>query len=110
MALVLPLLLLVVFAILDFGRLFHTQMTLTAAAREGARAAAFGGDAADRVRTIAGDDVEVQVQDCPAGGGVGEDARVTVRFTFQFVTPVGLLGGGFDGETEIAGEGVMPCQ
>jgi Flp pilus assembly protein TadG len=110
MAIVLPMLLLVMFAILDFGRLFHTQMTLTAAAREGTRVAAFGGDPAAHIAEIAGDEVDVVVQPCPAGGGVGTDTRVTVRFAFEFVTPIGLLGGGFDGETTLVGEGVMPCQ
>ncbi len=37
MALVMPVLLLVVAAIIDFGRAFMAQQTLTAAAREGAR-------------------------------------------------------------------------
>jgi Flp pilus assembly protein TadG len=110
MAIVLPMLLLIMFAILDYGRLFHTQMTLTAAAREGARVAAFGGDPTAHIAEIAGDDVEVTVQPCPASGGVGADTRVTVQFTFQFVTPIGLLGGGFDGETTLVGQGVMPCQ
>ena len=42
MALVLPMLLFVVFGIIDFGRLLNAQITLTEAAREGARAAAMG--------------------------------------------------------------------
>ena len=40
MALVLPLLLLLLFGIIDFGRVLNAQITLTEAAREGARAAA----------------------------------------------------------------------
>ena len=39
---VLPLLLLIVFGIIDFGRLLNAQITLTQAAREGARLAAVG--------------------------------------------------------------------
>ena len=37
MALILPVLLLLVGGIIDFGRAFNAQMTLTQAAREGAR-------------------------------------------------------------------------
>ena len=36
-AIVLPLLLLIVFGVLDLGRLFHALITITNAAREGAR-------------------------------------------------------------------------
>ena len=42
MALVLPLLLLLVFGIVDFGRALNLQITLTQAAREGVRPAALG--------------------------------------------------------------------
>ena len=41
-ALLLPLLLLLVFGIIDFGRALNAQITLTQAAREGARLAALG--------------------------------------------------------------------
>ena len=41
-ALLLPLLLLIVFGIIDFGRALNAQITLTQAAREGARLAALG--------------------------------------------------------------------
>jgi Flp pilus assembly protein TadG len=110
MAIVLPLLLLVLFAILDFGRMFSAQMSLTAAAREGARVASFGDDPTDRVRTIAGGDVDVSVVACPAGGIPAGDARVTVSSRFTFITPIALIGGGFGGEATLTGQGVMPCQ
>ena len=41
-ALLLPVLLLLVFGIIDFGRALNAQVTLTQAAREGARMAALG--------------------------------------------------------------------
>ncbi len=47
-ALVLPLLLLLVFGIIDFGRALNAQITLTQAAREGARLEALGDPSADR--------------------------------------------------------------
>ncbi len=45
-ALVLPLLLLIVFGIIDLGRALNAQITLTEAAREGVRLAAYGDSAA----------------------------------------------------------------
>lgn len=104
MALVLPLLLLLVFAIIDFGRMLNVQITLTEAARDGARTASLGVDPGDRIRRIAGDDVTVAFGGCVDGG-----ADVTVTREFVFVTPVGLFGGGFDGETTVTGRGVVPC-
>jgi hypothetical protein len=44
LALVLPLLLLIVFAIINFGIIFHNLLTINAAAREGARWAALYSD------------------------------------------------------------------
>ena len=42
MALVLPMLLLVIGGLVDFGRLFYTNLVLSNAAREGARMVAMG--------------------------------------------------------------------
>ncbi|MGN9812305.1 TadE/TadG family type IV pilus assembly protein [Micromonospora sp. BQ11] len=105
MALVLPLLLLLVFAIIDFGRMLNTQITLTEAARDAARTVSLGANPDERVVRIAGEGVDIEASGCVDG-----DATVTLTRTFTFVTPVGLLGGGFDGETELTGRGFMPCQ
>jgi hypothetical protein len=43
-ALVVPLLLLLVFGIIEFGRVYHAQLVVASAAREGARKAAVNGD------------------------------------------------------------------
>ncbi|HEX7745450.1 MAG TPA: TadE family protein [Micromonosporaceae bacterium] len=108
MALVLPLLLLFIFGIIDFGRMLNTQISLTTAAQEGARVAAFGGDPGARVRAITGEDVDVKPgETCPSSTG---DAEVTVTHKFTFVTPVGLLGSGLANEIVLSGRGVMPCQ
>ncbi|TWJ25043.1 TadE-like protein [Micromonospora endolithica] len=104
MALVLPLLLLVVFAIIDFGRMLNTQITLTEAARDAARSVSLGVDPAERVTRIAGPDVAIEAE-CVNGA-----AEVRLTQDFVFVTPVGLLGGGFDGEVELTARGLTPCQ
>jgi Flp pilus assembly protein TadG len=110
MAVVLPLLLLVLFGIIDFGRLLNQQISLTEAAREGARVASFGGDPTSRIRMIAGDDVSVTTVPCPSPATTDVDAQVTVTAQFTFITPVGFIGGGGDGEATLTGRGVMPCQ
>lgn len=112
MAVVLPLLLLFVFGIIDFGRMLNEQINVTEGAHEAARVASFGGDASsatDRAKLIAGDDIDVDVQACPLSGTTEDDAEVTVTHTFTFVTPVGLIGSGFDGEVTLTGQGVVPC-
>jgi Flp pilus assembly protein TadG len=111
MALVLPLLLMLVFGIIDFGRVLNKQISVTAAAQEAARVVSFGGTEDERnarAEAIAGTDIVVTGDACSAG--LTGDADVTVTNEFKFVTPVGLIGGGFDGEITLTGRGVMPCQ
>jgi len=113
-ALVLPLLLILIFGIIDFGRMLNAKITLTEAAREGARATALvGRDAgADRARTAADGFAinDPDVQSCPPSAGQDDDAVVTVTYDFQFITPISLLlGAGGDGTVELSARGVMPC-
>ena len=91
-ALVLPLLLVILFAIVDFGRLYQGQVTLTHAVREGARLGAVGGSTtqvAARVQATAGGlDPAVSVSLPAAAGGsvvVAADAQV------ELITPLGAL-------------------
>ncbi|MEW6173975.1 MAG: TadE/TadG family type IV pilus assembly protein [Bacillota bacterium] len=51
-ALVVPLLLLLVFGTIEFGRIFHAQLVVTSAAQEGARKAAVTGNENDIKETI----------------------------------------------------------
>jgi Flp pilus assembly protein TadG len=124
LALVLPVLLLIVFGTIDFGRLLHARMTLTEAAREGARAVALGeGVDVAKARAVRAASsmtskplptaADVQVTPCGAGADPGA-ATVTVQHTFHFVTPFGglarLLGGAGPGDTvTMAATGVMTC-
>lgn len=120
MALVLPILLLLVFGIIDFGRMLNTQIQLTEAAREGARAAAIQNttDAAEaRVTAVLGaTPVDVYVSDDPApclAAAPGSDAIVQVDHTFTFITPFAALAGlfgGTSGEIDMTATGVMPCR
>lgn len=112
-ALILPIVLLVIFAIIDFGRMLNAQITLTEAAREGARAAALvdpdgataGEERARQAANGALGTIDPEVTDCSNPATV--NAVVEITYEFTFVTPLGLLTG--DGTTELTGHGVMPC-
>jgi hypothetical protein len=113
-AIVLPLLLLVIFGLIDFGRMLNAQIVVTEAAREAARAEALGGDANDLGTRAAQSIGAVKVypeQTCD----ISKDAQFRVAYTFSFVTPVGSLvtmfgGSGFGGDVTLTGRAVMPCQ
>jgi Flp pilus assembly protein TadG len=112
--LVLPVLLLVLFAIVDFGRLLNAKIVLSQAAHEGARAAAIADDSAavDTVNRIVGGLADGM--DEPAISGCetdsGADATVTLTYRFSYVTPLAMFGGfgGGDGTT-LTATAVVPC-
>lgn len=117
MALVMPLLLLIVCAIIDFGRMYNTQITITQAAREGARAAAYGQSAAqieDRVDLATSSLAEpvnvTSTTTCPNSNDVAE---VTVQYDFEFVTPFAMLSGMFgatpEGQYDLTSTAVVTC-
>lgn len=117
-ALLLPVLLLLVFGIIDFGRALNAQVTLTQAAREGARMAALGEPnvvSGTQAAATGLSPVTVTVTSCPAGAGVGVNAVVKASYTFSFITPInaiaGMLGGSGPGATIVlSATGVMPCE
>jgi Flp pilus assembly protein TadG len=120
-ALVLPVLLLIVFGIIDFGRLLSAQITLTGAAREGVRLAALGyPNAAVQARVAAAapdlSGITVTVaQSCPPGAGPTANAQVDVSDPFSFITPIGAIASFFDvsgvgAPLKLTAQGVMPCE
>ncbi len=120
-ALLLPVLLLIVFGIIDFGRALNAQISLTQAAREGARLAALGqsaGAVTSRTQTAAIGLTGVSatiVSACQPNAGATADAKVQASYTFSFITPVGaiaaLIGGSKFGSTmTLTASGVMPCE
>lgn len=120
-ALLLPLLLLIVFGTIDFGRAINAQITLTQAAREGARLASFG-DSSSVVTTGTKNaatglsNLTVTVTTCATGAGAGVDAVVTVSYPFTFITPVGAFASMFGTATfgsstlTITAKGEIPCE
>jgi Flp pilus assembly protein TadG len=113
-ALILPILVVLVFGIIDFGRAFNAQVTLSQAAREGARLAALGNSTGTVTsRTIAAapalSPVTVTVTPCASGATQTTDAVVTVKYTLTFSTPmIGLVG--LPTTKVLTGTGHMPCQ
>ena len=121
-ALLLPMLLLLVFGIIDFGRALNAQITLTQAAREGARLASLGDSTATNGPVVTGTEnaatglspIKVTATSCPPGAGVNVNAVVNVSYTFSSVTPIsaiaGLFGSGFSSSMTLYATGVMPCE
>ena len=112
--LVLPVLLLILFSLIDFGRLMHAKLQLAEAAREGARAAALqtGEDATNTVDALVGgmktNMTPYDIDICGEHPAPGQDASVTLTYRFEFVTPLPGLGVVGDGLT-LTQTAVMPC-
>ncbi len=119
MAILLPLLLLILIGILEFGRVLNVQVSLTEAAREGARYAAIHhsdpgldvqGTALAAAPTLAG--LGVTVTDNASSCTSGANVQVTTSVTLPSMT--GFLDAGFFGAPGIfplsmTGVGVMRC-
>jgi Flp pilus assembly protein TadG len=98
-ALVVPIFLLVLFAIVDFGMAFHAWITVSNSAREGARIGAVHAPAAiieQRVRDTATaldeDNLSVTVTNADdQGGQPGESVVVDVSYDYSLMTPLANL-------------------
>lgn len=107
--LVLPIFLVLLFGLVDFGRAFYSWLLVTNAAREGARAAAVQSDAATINSKLYAslctsypsncslDTTKMTVVKTNVQGARGQEVSVDISYAFTFVTPigpmVGLLGG-----------------
>ena len=115
-ALVLPLLLMVVFGLIDFGRALNEQILLGRAAQQGVRAAALRQtDTVARTQTAARPlvGVGVAITACPAGTAGSTDATVVATHPFTFITPVdafvSMFGGDLGSGPILSGRAVMRC-
>jgi Flp pilus assembly protein TadG len=113
-AFILPLLIVLVLGIAEFGHAFQVSGTLSAAAREGVRVMALQNDpaaarAAVRNAAPALDPAVTNAQititpgSCPTTGAGTTTVRVTVTYPMPFLTD--FFGGGVD----LTGTGVMRC-
>jgi Flp pilus assembly protein TadG len=110
-ALMLPLLLMLVSGMIDFGRALNAQISISHAAREGVRASALGvDDIGSVVRATATSAVavsSVQVTRCPSSGP--GDTTVVVRADVPYVTPIAAFVPGLGTGVTLTGTGVARC-
>lgn len=106
-ALVVPVLVMLVFGIVEFGRGYNAKITVTHAAREGARVLALTADAAaaqdaakDAATSLNPDDLTVTTSSCTPGS----PASVTISYPFTYGVP--FVG---NGTATIKSTGVMRC-
>lgn len=107
-AILLPLLLLLVLGIAEFGRAFNAQITLTNAAREGARVMAITNKPADArtaaqnaaasLGNIPASDIILSAESC------SNPTQVTMTINFTLSTATGIAG-----PFPLNGKGVMLC-
>src|SRR5918998_714430 len=114
-AFIVPVLIVLVLGIAEFGRAFQVSGTLSAAAREGVRVMALQNDpaaaraavqnAASSLRpAVTNAQIAIPVT-CPAdtGAGVTTNVRITVTYRMPYLT--GFFGSGL----QLSGTGVMRC-
>ena len=94
-ALILPILLLLVMGIIQFGIIFSAQIGITNAAREGARVAAVGyseSEVQDTVSHTVGSHISFNLVSTgvvyPAGATIGQDVTVTVVGEVELIVPI----------------------
>ncbi len=102
-ALVLPVMLLMLFALVDFGRGFYSWLIVTNAAREGARVGATQKPLTDIQQRITDSAAGIDTSDLTitvtnVQGPRGQPIVVDLSYDFTFVTPIGnilnLMSGG----------------
>jgi Flp pilus assembly protein TadG len=113
-ALIVPLLIVLVLGIAEFGHAFQVQGTLSAAAREGVRAMALQNDPAlarSAVRNatstlnpaITDAQITITPASCPQTAPVSSYVRVTINYRMPFLTDF------FGAGVSMTGTGVMRC-
>ena len=92
-ALIVPIFLLLVFAIVDFGMGFNAWITVTNSTREGARLGAVGGTSGaitTQVKNAASslDQSKLSVAVTGAQGASGSDVGVTTTYQYDLISPL----------------------
>lgn len=104
-ALILPLLTVLLFGIIEFGRAYNAQVTLTHAVREGARALAIGDEDPELVTRAAAPALDaaelvITVSECDPG----DSGTVSATYHFEYTIPLF-----YTGTQDLTAEGVMRC-
>ena len=115
-ALVIPILLLILTGIIDFGMLFNNYLVVSNASREGARSAAIGSTDA-QINTVVNnvastlDPAKLTVNITPdqtAGRSTGSSVVVTVQYKYSMITPI--IGAILPGPIELKTSTTMRCE
>lgn len=107
--LVLPILLMLVFGIVEFGRAYNAKITLTAAAREGARVLALGGTTTQvqqRIKDSAPSLNQSLLTFGPITAPCVAGAIAEVRATYPLAWNIPMVG---SGNWDLLGIGAMRC-
>lgn len=111
-ALVLPLLLLLLWGVVEFGRIGHAYLSITHAAREGARAGAVGATDEDieaiiEERTVSLNDSNLSKEITPSPGNrfSGEPLRVELQYQLPLTFP--LIGAAVSNPLSLEYDAVM---
>lgn len=105
LAIILPVLLMLMVGIIEFGRAYNTQVSIQAAAREGARELALRKPDVDALTRAAAPSVDIDSisqSPCPTAGD--GQASVTISESFTFGIPFVPLG-----TKNLTATGVMRC-
>jgi Flp pilus assembly protein TadG len=113
-AFIVPLLLVLVLGIAEFGHAFQVQGTLSSAAREGARVMALQNDPAaartavrNAAPTLDPEITDAQITVTPVSCPMTNSGRTNVRVTIDY--PMPFLTDFFGASLDLTGTGVMRC-
>ncbi|MEF3122569.1 TadE family protein [Kocuria flava] len=106
-AMILPLLILIFFGIIEFGRAYNIQLGVTQAARETVRHMAIKGDwvaaqAHGRAASPSLQGAQMQLEVSPASCATGDTVTVVVKYPFDSLT-------GIAGDMMLTGKAAMRC-
>lgn len=94
-AIILPIILLLIMGIIDFGLLFNNYIVISNASREGARKAALGGTDTAVIQTVQNMTASLQTHDMTisitpgySARSHGTEVRVTVTYRNRMITPL----------------------
>jgi len=108
-ALIVPILILILMAIIEFGFMFNTFLSLSNGVREGGRLAALGGnDAAIEMKIITSGGLleagNIQVSINPSTRHRGDEIKIAATYRYYFITPIlgGILSSGVELSSELS--------
>jgi len=95
MAFVMPIILLIIMGMVEFGRIFNSYLILTNASREGARIAVVGGTDTDinnsvtaSTNTLRQEDMMIDISPAKESRTRGAQVTVTVHYNIEMICPI----------------------